>query len=532
MPSPDSSRVRLAIEPLEDRLAPAILFVTNTHDTGGGSLRAAITSANALPGADSIRFNIAGEGVHSIDLLSTLPTITDTLKLAGRTQSGFAGSPLIELNGAAAGPGASGLVIAPSASASIVRALAINRFASDGIRITADNCRVLGCRIGTDPAGTRDLGNGVGVRVANGANGNAIGGDRPSERNVISGNFDGVRVEGDGTDGNVVRGNSIGTDATGTFDLGNSGVGVFIGSGASGNEIGGVTAGARNIISGNNGNGVTITGAGTTSNTVKGNYIGTDRTGTADLGNSGKGIMLGNQAAETVIGGTTRGEGNVISGNGATGVWLQGAGTTGNRICGNRIGVSAKSSATLGNGEYGIFIGLNACNNAIGGTGAGAGNVIAHNGMHGVALGAGTGNAIQRNRIFENEFLGIDLDADGVTANDLDDIDSGANTRLNYPELSSVRRTVAGILVNGSVDAQPNQSIRIEIFSTPTLDSGGHGEANRYLGHIVVQSKERDSLHFRVLLPSDADLTGQFITATATDYYGNTSEFSLGLLVR
>ena len=284
---------------------------------------------------------------------------------------------------------------------------------------------------------------------------------------MISGNIDGVRIEGGGTDGNDVRGNYIGTDANGTFDLGNSGVGVLIGSGASNNAIGGVAAGSRNIISGNNGNGVTITGAGTIGNTVRGNFIGTDRTGTADLGNSGKGIMLGDQAAETVIGGTTTGAGNVISGNGATGIWLQGVGTSGNRICGNRIGVSATSPATLGNGEYGIFIGLNACNNAVGGEGAGAGNVIAHNGMHGVALGAGTGNAIQRNRIFDNEFLGIDLDADGVTTNDLDDIDSGANTRLNYPELNTARRTAAGILVNGSIDAQPNHTLRIEFFATP-----------------------------------------------------------------
>ena len=170
MPSPDSLRARLALGSLEDRLAPAIFFVTNTSDAGAGSLRAAITSSNALPGADSIRFNIVGDGTRSIDLLSALPTITDSLKLAGRTQSGYAGSPLIELNGASAGLGASGLVIAPSAAGSIVRALAINRFAGDGIRIAADNSRVLGCRIGTDSAGTRDLGNGVGVRITNGAN--------------------------------------------------------------------------------------------------------------------------------------------------------------------------------------------------------------------------------------------------------------------------------------------------------------------------------------------------------------------------
>lgn len=586
-------RGRLLVEPLEDRLAPANFTVTSANDAGAGSLRAAILSANALPGADRIRFHIAGDGVHTIDLVSPLPLITGPLKLAGRSQPGYAGSPLIELNGAAAGSDTSGLAIAPGAAGSVVRGLAINRFQGDGIRITADNCHIIACRIGTNPGGTAAWGNETGIRLHNGATGNVIGGVDARNRNVISGNGDGVRIEGERTSGNVVLGNLIGTSASGRVDLGNDQNGILIGSGASGNMIGGISAGSRNIISGNNGNGVTLTGAATTGNWVKGNfigtdqtgtaflgnlnngvsieagaintviggfvaaagnvisgnlndgilisssantvirgnYIGTDRTGTADLGNAGKGIMLRDQAAGNVIGGTTRGTSNVISGNGETGVWLQGSGTTGNLIQGNRIGKSARGSEAIGNDHYGIFVGLGACSNTIGGARAGAGNVIAHSGMHGVALGSGNGNAIQRNRIFANEFLGIDLEADGITNNDIDDMDTGANNRLNFPILEGARQAPSGLRVTGSINTQLNETICIEVFATPTLDLDGHCEGWRFIGHVVVQTIDATTANFSVVLPFAGALAGHYITATATDRFGNTSEFSPGILV-
>lgn len=531
MRPPPPARAWLVLEPLEERLAPAIFLVTNRNDAGAGSLRVAIAAANALDGPDIIRFHIPGSGVYTIDLLSALPTITAPLKLAGRTQPGYSGTPLIELNGAAAGPGSDGLTFVPSASGSIVRSLAINRFQGDGIRITADNCRVQGCRIGTDPSGSMDLGNGTGIRIDNGASGNVIGGTSAANSNVISGNSaSGVIVAGEGTAGNVLRGNFIGTDSAGKLDLGNSTSGVQIIDGAKDTVIGGVAPAARNVISGNNDDGILIVAA--TNTIIRGNYIGADRTGTADLGNSGKGIMLREHAALTTIGGTVAGAGNVISGNGETGVWLQDYGTTGNRIEGNRIGVAATSAAPMGNDHYGVFIGLGACNNTIGGDSAGAGNVIAHSGMHGVALGSGTGNAILRNRIFANAFLGIDLDADGLTANDFNDIDSGANTRLNFPVLSAARLTTTGLRIDGSINTQLDQTLRIEFFAASSLDPTGQGQGKRYLGHIMVQTDPGNTVDFSARLASAAVSAGRFITATATDRYGNTSEFSLGQVVK
>src|SRR5262249_18160277 len=103
----------------------ATFTVTNTNDSGTGSLRQAILDANANPGLDTITFAI-GSGPRTIAPLSPLPTITDRVVIDGTTQPGYAGAPLIELSGANAGSGADGLSI--TAGGSTVVALVINRF--------------------------------------------------------------------------------------------------------------------------------------------------------------------------------------------------------------------------------------------------------------------------------------------------------------------------------------------------------------------------------------------------------------------
>jgi hypothetical protein len=111
------------------RAAPlAVTFtVTTTADSGPGSLRQAILDANATPDADAITFNIAGSGVKTISPASGLPTISQPVTIDGWTQGGpgYAGPPLIELNGTSAGA-ANGLVVL--AGMSTVRGLVINRF--------------------------------------------------------------------------------------------------------------------------------------------------------------------------------------------------------------------------------------------------------------------------------------------------------------------------------------------------------------------------------------------------------------------
>ena len=108
--------------------------VTNVNNSGAGSLRQAITDANANAGQDTINFNISGTGVHTINLASALPTITDPVSIFGTTQPGYNNSPLILLKGNSAGSGVDGLKI--TAGSSFVVALAIDSFSGDGIGVS------------------------------------------------------------------------------------------------------------------------------------------------------------------------------------------------------------------------------------------------------------------------------------------------------------------------------------------------------------------------------------------------------------
>ncbi|MCI0488913.1 MAG: FG-GAP-like repeat-containing protein, partial [Blastocatellia bacterium] len=251
---------------------------------------------------------------------------------------------------------------------------------------------------------------------------------------------------------NVIEGNFIGTNATGTSDVGNSTWGVIALIGANGNIIGGTTAAARNIIAGNSAG----VGIFTTNNLISGNYIGTDITGTISIAN-GSGIVFGNSddlspASNNIIGGATPLAGNLIAGNGA-GITLTGTEASNNQIQGNLIGIQADGASPLGN-TAGIIISKNASHNTVGGEN-GAGNVIAFNSGGGVFVSSGDDNKIRGNSIFSNAGLGIDLGTVGVTGNDPDDGDLGANGLQNYPELSTVTQT-EGLKIRGTLRSSPN----------------------------------------------------------------------------
>jgi hypothetical protein len=63
-------------------------FVSNTNDSGAGSLRQAILDANGNAGADTIKFSIPGDGPHVITLATQLPGITQSVTIDGYTQAG------------------------------------------------------------------------------------------------------------------------------------------------------------------------------------------------------------------------------------------------------------------------------------------------------------------------------------------------------------------------------------------------------------------------------------------------------------
>ena len=151
------------------------------------------------------------------------------------------------------------------------------------------------------------------------------------------------------------------------------------------------------MISGNTGDGVSITGSGTTANKVTGNFVGTTAAGTAAVANTGSGVRISAGATNNTVGGTTAGARNVLSGNAQYGVQLADGGTTGNVVAGNYVGTDATGTARLAN-TTGVRLEPGADGTTIGGTAAGAGNLIAGNTGTGVSIGS-QGNVVQGNRI-------------------------------------------------------------------------------------------------------------------------------------
>ncbi len=172
-------------------------------------------------------------------------------------------------------------------------------------------------------------------------------------RGLIINQFDGdgLKLQGLSSTSNTITGNYIGTDASGTRDLGNAQHGVHVLSGAAVNVLGGTTAGSRNIISGNDNTGVNIVGTSTAATRVEGNLIGTDMTGMAPLGNGVEGIVIGNSAINTVVGGTVSGARTLISANLGDGIAIWGSSTTGTSLRGNYIGTNITGAVATGMGN-------------------------------------------------------------------------------------------------------------------------------------------------------------------------------------
>src|SRR5215831_15815525 len=384
--------------------------ICQTATPGNCSLRAAIQEANADTGVDKINFNIPGSGVKTISPTSALPQINDPVIIDGYSQPGATANTLaagddanilIQLSGNLAGATANGLRL--STFSSVIQGIAVNRFKGDGIQLVGSGGNVVsGCFIGTDAAGTTALGNG-GFGISLSSNVNGIGGFTPSRRNVISGNGDSSNLDSGGVGilqgiQNGVAGNYIGTDKSGTTALPNS-KGIRI-SGGTNDTIGGTSATARNLISGNSGSGIEIIGSATTNHLLRGNFIGTDVNGTAVLANGGNGVVISGGANTNTIGGTIFGAGNVISGNSGLGVFITSTGTTANSVEGNRIGTDASGAVALGNQTSGVLIG-HADGNSVGGTTAGARNIISGN-INGVFLDSANNTVIQGNFVGTN----------------------------------------------------------------------------------------------------------------------------------
>ena len=473
---------------------PQGLVVTNTNDSGAGSLRQAIADANSNAGPDTILFAIPGTdsgfdataGTWTIHPLSALPAISDSeLVIDGASQSEFTGAdnnpdgPEIVINGSLAGSSADGLQILSSQN--VIQHLVINGFSSLGILVSGENAydnEIVGNYIGTNAAGNDTIPNLHGIYISN-ASGTIIGGSEPGSGNLLSGNHQsGLCIIGDETYDTQIVGNLIGTNATGDAALGNLSIGLSLI--ASDNIAGGSQPGERNIISGN------LVGVGVYGNRnhIVGNYIGADVTGTVVLGNKWDGISL-QGGEENIIGGLQPGEGNLICGN-QRGIIIT---SNRNQVIGNYIGTDSSGTQDLGNLFNGISLTYGAKKNVIG-----PGNVIAFNRRSGVLVYTDSSlyNTITQNSITRNF-------EDGITTW------NGGNFNLSPP--SGV--TANSGTISGST-AHPNAII--EIFS----DSDDEGKI--YEGTTTADANGNFQWNG---MP-----TGPFVTATATDSAGNTSQFS------
>ncbi len=500
-------------------LYAATLTVTTAADSGAGSLRDAITQSNASAGTlDTIAFAIAGAGVHTIALDTSLPIVTDPVVIDGTTQPGYAGAPLIELT-----PNTPIGSFRIDAGGTTIRGLNIHGFGTNLQFFTNGGNVIEACYIGTDPTGTTGSA-GTGIAMQNSGN-NRIGGPTVASHNLISGmNGNGITLIG--SDGTVIQGNLIGSDASGAGALGNgSGISVVNSTDVT---IGGTVAGLGNLVSSNSGDGIHVTNSGNV--LIAGNLVGTDLSGTLARPNN-FGFDVNNLTGSITIGGLETAARNIVSGNNL-GIFLNN-GVHGGTIQGNFIGTDITGTLPLPN-TVGILTNtLDTTDLVIGGPGPGEGNVIAFN--RGVGNSHGIWNlglrvTMRGNSIHDNDGIGIDNGLAGPDPNDPGDADAGPNDGQNFPLISSVQilgPQGTGTRVTGVLRSLPSATYTLDFYGntgcTPRPQDFVEGET--YLGNSQATTDGTGSATFDVTLPV-AIAPGDFVSATATDPGGSTSEFS------
>ncbi len=567
----------------------ATFEVTSAGDSGAGTLRWAIGAAESSAGMDTITFNLAAP--YRIQPLTALPPIhaPDGVLIDGTSQPGYAGTPLVTLDGSLAVGAFEGLYLDQSTQA-VIRALAVSGWtngitlrrsfsnrvenclicsnAHDGIFTEyATNCliggssgegnwivdnqsaglelygcgnRIEGNWIGTDGTGARP--NAVGVLIWYGES-NRVGGTSAEAGNVISGQTTGYGVQMSiWASNNAVMGNRIGTDAAGITAISNQ-IGIYV-EGPN-NQVGGSGVGEGNRISGNTW-GIRLTGAQATGNVIEGNEIGLGAAGDPLPNVYGVHVF----SSSNRIGGACATCGNVISGNESTGIEIT-SGAVANEVVGNQIGQG------WCNGEYGVSVG--GPRTQIGGLGIWEGNAILNNHFDGVHLsgasatecrvegntlayngGAGVrvyqdgavSNRISRNAIYENGGRGIDIGDLGVTTNDPGDADAGANGLQNFPVLTLASNAGATLAIGGYLASAPATDYMIEFYDGTACDSSGYGEGAVYLGSQAVTTDGAGMTGFTNAAIAAPAVPPSFITATARKTASQeTSEFSRYLLV-
>jgi len=522
----------------------AIIAVTTNADSGAGSLRQAITDANTSIGVtDTIDFNIAGAGVHTITLLSALPAITDPVTIDGSTQPGASCGTLVpttmpgtntphtltvEIDGG--GQAINLITLGAGSGGTEIKGLVLNNATGSGIVVAANSIGSL--TIDCNYIGTNSAGTATGNLTGQGVSANFITNTITIQNNLISGTSTAI-----GINSNVmnISGNLIGTDVNGTSAIANTGAGVTLYS-SSNSTVN------HNVVSGNGSTGV---GFDSGSNmTFTGNVIGLGIDGNA-LGNNGDGVRFF-AVNNFTIGGVSSAQRNIISANTGNGLHIynncdgspsQSIGsTTYNNYIGTQMDGSVKTG--FGNSAAGIEVNeyyggcVSVYKHIIGGDAAGQANIIAGNINQGILIHQGSGYDVFSittigNSIYANGQFGIDLASDSDNDSGIADTDLGPNVinnlLMSYPAINANyyinRPTINSTSVSGNqltvnYDYQANGVVasgdgvsllptdlvgyRLDFYLNNGTQDGaypGYAQGRTHLSSFIVNGSETNATH-------------------------------------
>jgi streptogramin lyase len=434
--------------------SPLSFVVTNTNDSGPGSLRQVILNVDQV-GGHSITFAIPSAGIATIAVASTLPAILFPTIIDGYSQAAFEGitpsHPLVEINGQFAGSGVvPGLTFGGSSAGSFLVGVSVYGFSGPQVAVDAPEVTLIGNELGLRADGTIPQVPGGGSPAPNPASngvdvfafGDVIGGPALGDGNIISGNAGwGILIDGAQSTFTQIVGNLIGLDPTGSVARPNRLDGVAFLDGA-GHEF----VGPGNSISGNSGNGVHLFGS--SADLISGNFIGTNAKGTGPIPNGNYGVAIDQGSSTIVVGGPSPFSPNLISGNAVVGVGILG-GSSSIVLESNQIGTDVSGEKAIGNGIAGVLI-SDSPNNVVG-----PGNLVSGNGIASPGAGIwieGPGSVFDR---VIGDKVGTDLTGQfplgnsliGVLINDASDDVIGGNT-LGSSNLISGNTSI-GVMIAG-----------------------------------------------------------------------------------
>jgi parallel beta-helix repeat protein len=431
---------------------------------GDVTLRSALQETNSLAGEQIVYFYIPGIAPYTIQPGSALPDITDPVFLDGTTQHGYAGSPVLQTTGTYGG-------ITITAGNSTINGLSLNSSSGYGLTLSSVGGNIISANeIGgvlINSSGNNINSNvitnlvGDGIDLSSGVSNNQI-----SDNTISENNWNGISLTN--TSGNSIKSNTISSNAL-------NGVSVS----SSNDTISG------NTISGNSGVGISIVSD--AGNLITNNTIG--------LNNSG-GVLITN-STETL-------SGNTIIGNSGFGVSLI---TSNSSVSNNDIS---------GNSSYGIVI--NGSNNLV------ENDSVYNNGAEGVYVQTGNHNSILTNSIYDNNTLGIKLNA-------------SANDSQQYPTLdlmyawqdeTALPQIKGGTAIHGILNSAPQTNFKIQFFANSSL---ANREGRRFIGEIETTTDIAGESDFVANLKDAVLGSTEVVSATATGLDNssnplNTSEFS------